>query len=594
MGCTRVEERVAAAFGKLKEARVKFSFALDVRFGGVLFALPALLINGLLRHSEKHFSLPNGFYGLSRIFILIAFMALCRIKSIEGLRRCPPGDLGKLLGLDRVPEVRTLREKLEHLCERGDVSEWSADLSRDWMAGNPDLAGYLYVDGHVRVYHGRQTKLPKRYVARERLCLRGTTDYWVNDALGQPFFCVNAPVNPGLLEMIRREIVPRLEQDVANQPSEAELEANPWLFRFALIFDREGYSPNFFLEMLKKRIVCYTYRKYQREDWDRDEFSKHEVKFPDGEIVEMELAERGSLLGRKIWVREIRKLTHSGHQTALVTTDFLSDAAKIAGSMFSRWSQENFFKYMMQHFGIDKLLEYKTDPIAETTRVVNPAYRELDGKIRSNNSKLARRKAKFGAIVLEGELEKKKVKEYERQKAELQDEIFFLQKQTDELKARRKECPRHISFAELPEGEQFSALANDKKQIVDTIKMIAYRAETALAKLIKPYMTDKREARSLLRQIFASEADLKPDEENKTLTVSLHNLTNPVSDRIVRNLCQEINATKTIFPGSNLRLVYNCYQGFKREPKTGRKRGPAERMCRGIHSGLNCGLTGSG
>jgi hypothetical protein len=556
MGCTRVEERVAAAFGKLKEARVKFAFALDVRFGGVLFALPALLINGLLRHSEKHFSLPNGFYGLSRIFILIAFMALCRIKSIEGLRRCPPGDLGKLLGLDRVPEVRTLREKLEHLCERGDVSEWSADLSRDWMAGNPDLAGYLYVDGHVRVYHGRQTKLPKRYVARERLCLRGTTDYWVNDALGQPFFCVNAPVNPGLLEMIRREIVPRLEQDVANQPSEAELEANPWLFRFALIFDREGYSPNFFLEMLKKRIVCYTYRKYQREDWDRDEFSKHEVKFPDGEIVEMELAERGSFLGRKIWVREIRKLTKSGHQTALVTTDFLSDAAKIAGSMFSRWSQENFFKYMMQHFGIDKLLEYKTDPIAETTRVVNPAYRELDGKIRSNNSKLARRKAKFGAIVLEGELEKKKVKEYERQKAELQDEISFLQKQTDELKARRKECPRHISFAELPEGEQFSALANDKKQIVDTIKMIAYRAETALAKLIKPYMTDKREARSLLRQIFASEADLKPDEENKTLTVSLHNLTNPVSDRIVRNLCQEINATKTIFPGSNLRLVY--------------------------------------
>jgi hypothetical protein len=556
MGCTRVEERVAAAFGKLKEARVKFAFALDVRFGGVLFALPALLINGLLRHSEKHFSLPNGFYGLSRIFILIAFMALCRIKSIEGLRRCPPGDLGKLLGLDRVPEVRTLREKLEHLCERGDVSEWSADLSRDWMAGNPDLAGYLYVDGHVRVYHGRQTKLPKRYVARERLCLRGTTDYWVNDALGQPFFCVNAPVNPGLLEMIRREIVPRLEQDVANQPSEAELEANPWLFRFALIFDREGYSPNFFLEMLKKRIVCYTYRKYQREDWDRDEFSKHEVKFPDGEIVEMELAERGSLLGRKIWVREIRKLTKSGHQTALVTTDFLSDAARIAGSMFSRWSQENFFKYMMQHFGIDKLLEYKTDPIAETTRVVNPAYRELDGKIRSNNSKLARRKAKFGAIVLEGELEKKKVKEYERQKAELQDEISFLQKQTDELKVRRKECPRHISFAELPEGEQFSALANDKKQIVDTIKMIAYRAETALAKLIKPYMTDKREARSLLRQIFASEADLKPDEENKTLTVSLHNLTNPVSDRIVRNLCQEINATKTIFPGSNLRLVY--------------------------------------
>ena len=556
IGCTRVEDRVAAAFGKLQEARIEFSFALDVRFGGVLFSLPALLMNGLLRHSEKHFSLPKGFYGLSSIFILIAFIALARIKSIEGLRRNPPGDLGKVLGLDRVPEVRTLREKLEYLCERGEVREWSADLSRDWMAGNPDLAGYLYVDGHVRVYHGKQAKLPKRYVVRERLCLRGTTDYWVNDALGQPFFCIDAPVNPGLLEMMRSEIVPRLEQEVPNQPSQASLEANPYSFRFALIFDREGYSPEFFMEMFKKRIVCYTYRKYQKENWERGEFSRHEVKFPDGEVVEMELAERGTHLGGKIWVREVRKLTDSGHQTALVTTDFLSDVARIAGSMFSRWSQENFFKYMMQHFGIDKLLEHKTEPIAETTKVVNPAYRELDGKIRSNNGKLYRRKAKFGAMVLEGDLEQEKVQDHERKKAELQEEISFLKKETEELKAKRKKCRRHIAFSELPEGEQFSALANDKKQIVDTIKMIAYRAETAMANLIKPYMTDKREARALLRQVFSSEADLKPDEDNKTLTVSLHNMTNPVSDRIVRKLCQELNATKTIFPGSNLRLVY--------------------------------------
>ena len=193
--------------------------------------------------------------------------------------------------------------------------------------------------------------------------------------------------------------------------------------------------------MLKKRIVCYTYRKYQSEDWDRDEFSRHEVKFPNGEVVELELAERGALLGRKIWVREIRKLTSSGHQTALVTTDFLSDAARIAGSMFSRWSQENFFKYMMQHFGIDKLLEYKTEPIAETTRVVNPAYRELDGKIRSNNSKLARRKAKFGAIVLEGELEREKVEEYERQKAELQEEIFFFKRKQMNSKPGERNVP---------------------------------------------------------------------------------------------------------------------------------------------------------
>jgi len=48
----------------------------------------------------------------------------------------------------------------------------------------PESVGAPYIDGHVRVYHGRLTKLPHRYVSRERLCLRGVTDYWVNDAIG--------------------------------------------------------------------------------------------------------------------------------------------------------------------------------------------------------------------------------------------------------------------------------------------------------------------------------------------------------------------------------------------------------------------------
>lgn len=556
MACTRINDRVAAAFGELREARSEFSFALDVRFGGVLFALPALLANGLLKNSRKYFTLPKGFYGLACIFMLVAYLALVRIKSLDGLRHCPPGDLGKLLGLDRAPEIRTLREKLDYLSEKGNVEQWSAALSRDWMAEHPDLAGYLYVDGHVRVYHGRLTKLPKRYVARERLCLRGTTDYWVNDALGQPFFSIDAAINPGLLQMLRTEIVPRLEREIPQQPTDAKLEADPYLSRFAILFDREGYSPDFFLEMNKKRIACYTYRKYQKENWNREEFHTHEVVFPDGEVAKMELAERGTFLGGILWVREIRKLTETGHQTAIVTTDFRSDSAKIAASMFSRWSQENFFKYMMQHFGIDRLMEYKTEPIPETTKVVNPAYRGLDGKVRSNNGKLGRKRAKFGALLLETYLDERQMKDYERQKSSLIEDISLLEAETEQLRSERRATPRQIVFSELPEGLQFEALAGDKKQMVDTVKMIAYRAETAMAGVIKPYMADRREARGLLRQVFLNEADLKPDEERGTLTVSLHHMSNPVSDRIVRKLCEELNATETVFPGTNLRLTY--------------------------------------
>src|SRR5206468_11699540 len=130
----------------------------------------------------------------------------------------------------------TLREKLGHLSKDQPVRAWSSQLSQEWMESDPELAGLLYVDGHVRVYHGRQTPLPKRYVARQRLCLRGTTDYWVNDREGRPFFVVPAAVSPGIIEMMRSEIVPRLLEEVPHQPSTAELEADLDRHRWVVIF----------------------------------------------------------------------------------------------------------------------------------------------------------------------------------------------------------------------------------------------------------------------------------------------------------------------------------------------------------------------
>ncbi|MBU4445647.1 hypothetical protein KJ656_11285 [bacterium] len=200
---------------------------------------------------------PDGFYGLLQIVLLLGLMALARIKSIEQLRYTTPGEWGKLLGLDRIPEVRILREKVKYLADEGQISAWEAALSQEWMANESESAGMLYVDGHMRAYYGSQTKLPRRYVARQRLCLRGMTDYWVNDQLGRPFFVISTPFTSGLLAMLRNEIVPRLLNDVPGQPSAEQLETNPYWHRFVLIFDREGYSPIYFKEVWDNhRVAC--------------------------------------------------------------------------------------------------------------------------------------------------------------------------------------------------------------------------------------------------------------------------------------------------------------------------------------------------
>jgi hypothetical protein len=178
--------------------------------------MPALLALGLLRHAAGHFTLPKGFYPMESVFLLLAYLALGRVPSIEQLRCQAPGEWGKLLGLDRIPEVKTLRQKVGLLGEdAARTARWSGQLARDWMACDVQAAGVLLVDGHTRVYHGSLTKLPRRYVSRERLCLRGTTDYWVNALDGAPFFCVTKPVDPGLRQTLEHDILPRLLEEVS-------------------------------------------------------------------------------------------------------------------------------------------------------------------------------------------------------------------------------------------------------------------------------------------------------------------------------------------------------------------------------------------
>jgi hypothetical protein len=159
---TRSLERVAAAMGALESAPIQFQATCDVTRGGVLLALPALLAVGLLRYTTPMYQLPNGFYGLDSIFLLLALMALTRLRSLEQLRYEAPGEWGKLLGLDRIPEVRTLRAKLKRLCQDlGRAFRWNAALAQEWITRQDAAELYFYCDGHVRVYHGEQTALPR-------------------------------------------------------------------------------------------------------------------------------------------------------------------------------------------------------------------------------------------------------------------------------------------------------------------------------------------------------------------------------------------------------------------------------------------------
>ncbi|MDP1905586.1 MAG: hypothetical protein Q8M09_15275, partial [Pseudomonadota bacterium] len=421
------------------------------------------------------------------------------------------------------------REKISLMASTGDPAAWMHELAQTWMEGDPDEAGYLYIDGHVRVYHGDQAKLPRRFVSRERLCLRGTTDYWINDALGRPFFVVSKAVTGGLGDTLLNDIVPDLLTCVPRQPTLEQLEADPKLHRFVLVFDREGAHASLFEALWAQRIGAITYRKNVRDTWPEDEFAHADVVMPDGTVTVMQLAMRETTLG-KLTVKEVRRLTSSGHQTAVISSAQHLDNLTVAGRMFSRWCQENFFAYMMQHYDIDGLVQYGAEQIPGTEQVINPAWRKLDKAVWATRQRLRKRQEALGSGPLLAESQAIQAS------AECLQEIEALQAELAQQKAARKATARKVKLEELPEAERPTQLLPLNKMLTDTVKMIAYRAETALVGRLRCHLAKEDEARALIRALFVASADLLPDKDAGTLNVRIHRMATPAHDRAIAAL----------------------------------------------------------
>ncbi len=189
-------------------------------------AIPTILQSGVLDCARRIYSsIGPAFYGLRTTLVTLVLMALLRIKRPEGLKERAPQDLGRVLGLDRAPEVKTVRRKLVRLASFGKAAEFGRALVESRVAERGKALGFLYVDGHVRVYHG-QKAIPKAHVPRMRLSMPATTEYWVNDREGDPLFVVTAEANAGLCRMM-----PDILTEVRSLVGER---------RVTIVFDRGG------------------------------------------------------------------------------------------------------------------------------------------------------------------------------------------------------------------------------------------------------------------------------------------------------------------------------------------------------------------
>jgi len=553
VGATRIEDRVFAALG-IRKAKIFFEPCESVEYGGVLLLLPFLIANGLLSYNNYYSERLSGYYDFDNVMLSLAFMYLCRIKSIEQLKHFSPGELGKLLGLDRIPEARCMRGIIKEITVQERASQWNAYLSEQWI--NQEDTCIYYIDGHVQVYHGHLANLGKKHVSRQKLCLPGMVEFWVNNADGLPYFYVTGQVNEKLQEMLTTELVPRLLELTDGRVSQEDLDADHRLPRFTLVFDREAYSPVFFKHLWENfRIAVITYRKNIKDQWEEEEFNVHYIH-TDVKSTMVLCEKQVELNG--VELREVRRLTDTGHQTSVITTNYKMSTALIALYMFSRWAQENFFRYMRQEYDIDRIIQYGVNELDKSIMVVNREYSNLTYRLKKLRERIARRQAKLYVL-----LEKNISDEMEQTGKNIQKQLL-LSKEIELFKAKEKDIisqraqhPYKISIGEMPENIRYNKLKTESKHLQNIIKIICYRAETAIANLLSCYYRKSSdEIRALVKSIIFAKADLYPNYQTNTLTVRLNSLATPRDNLAVREICQTINDYEAIFPGTKLKLVY--------------------------------------
>jgi DNA-binding CsgD family transcriptional regulator len=537
----RSGDRALACLGLLDDAAPVFGEAKAVAGAGVLFALPALVSSGIFRLAHQLYGeIGPAFYGLRTTLLTLLLMALWRLQRPEALKERDPAMLGRVLGLDRAPEVKTVRRKLTRLASYQRAQRLGAALARHRVEQRGQLMGFLYVDGHVRVYHGRHP-IPKAHVARMRLCMPATTDYWINDQSGEPLFVMTASANAGLVKMLP-EVLPEVRALVGER-------------RVTIVFDRGGWSPKLFRTLLQGGFDLLTYRKGKARRIRETRFILRRAKLDGGWVTYRMHDQPVRLLRGTLRLRQVTRLSDDGHQTQVLTSRWDLRDIEVAYRMFERWRQENFFKYMREEFLLDALADHQIEPDDPSRTVPNPQRRALDREIQVARAHLVKLEQQYGAAALDNpEAHRPTMRGFKIAHGRLGKALRAARDQVAGLLAQRRDLPTRVEVRDASDAAVIK-LATERKHLTNLVKMVAYQAESDLLAVLHPhYARAHDEGRTLLHEVFHASADLHvtPTE----LHVTLDPLSSPHRTAAVETLCTSLNEIATPFPGSMLRLRF--------------------------------------
>ena len=548
-------ERVLARWGLLGEGAVPvFTPGARYPLAGLLLALPALEGTGLLDAAKEVYGrLRDGFYGLSATLLTLVFLALAGEPRAEGATRVPPAALGRVLGLDRAPEVKTIRRKLGELAAAGKAADLIMALARHHAAARPDTLGFLHVDGHARVYYGTR-QVQKTHVARLKFPAPATMETWVTGQDGDPVFMVTAEPSDSLAGELRR-LLPQLRQVVGEGR------------RVTVCFDRGGWSPALFADITGAGFGLLTWRKGPAPDLPAGQFAaitcaddrcrEHEYDLADT-MVTLRISD-GPRKGQTVSLRQVsrRVPARSGgtRQIHALTSRTDLPAGEVCWRLTSRWREENYFRYARTHFALDALDSHAATPDDPDRKVPNPAKKTAAAQVRRAEILAAAAQAQRDASLaaLRNPAPGQPVTITNHMINALDAPVQAACRELDEADTAAAATPARVPLGTL--APDMMRLETEIKQITHAIRMTAYNTETTLARALDGhYARAGDEAYALIREALAASGDIHPGDSE--LLIRLDPLTAPRRTQALAALCDQLNHTASRYPGTDLVLHY--------------------------------------
>jgi len=484
---------------------------------------------------------------VAHIVGMVALGFALRLGSIERFKTAFARDFGLLLGLRVVPCVQTLRTHVVALAESVAPDVIMRALLAACVHLEPVWEGAYYVDGHFSPYAG-QEPVGKGWNAKRRVAEPGHTDVHVHDATGRALCFLNRPLNDSLVKAL-----PDIVQEIRAVVPED---------RVILLFDRGGYSGAGFRALTEQGIGFITYLKGRkaRRRFPSDRFKRRWWQLDDPAGIRKRrrhvyrLYERGTRIRGAGVVRTLVMEDAEG-QIPILTNLAQMPAAKVVHLLRLRWRQENSFKYLSTHYGIEQIIQYGATTETDDRLVDNPVRVRLRQQIAELRATLVFQEADIGQAVIAGASARAAAP------AETRRATRGLEARLARLEHRLEQTPTKVPVKTLPRRpRQRATLKSDRHDLVTSIKLATYNAERLLARRFFRHYQDPRDWLTIFRSLLHLPGDLSQQPDG---TIAVH-LRAPDQPRIRRALVAflaEINDLNPRMFGTGPTLHFAVQEG---------------------------------